>query len=167
LLGDEGSYAVKGSITNRDIAPDAEIDQSKIANLTVDLSNKVDKEEGKGLSSNNYTNDDKAKLEGIEENAQRNIIEHVYVNGTEAIPTTVDGNENSLNLRVSALTPEEEEKISGIEPQAQVNRIEHVFLNEEELPIKTVKNLNKSVNIEINEFTDAEKEKLATIEANA
>lgn len=167
LLGDEGSYAVKGSITNRDIAPDAEIDQSKIANLTIDLSNKVDKEEGKGLSSNNYTNDDKAKLEGIEENAQRNIIEHVYVNGTEAIPTTVDGNENSLNLRVSALTPEEEEKISGIEPQAQVNRIEHVFLNEEELPIKTVKNLNKSVNIEINEFTDAEKEKLATIEANA
>jgi len=116
LLGDEGSYAVKGSITNRDIAPDADIDQTKIAGLVTDLSNKVDKVEGKGLSTNDYTNDDKNKLAGIEDNAQRNIIEHIYVNGTEAIPTTVDGKENSLSLRVSALTPEEEEKIAGIEP---------------------------------------------------
>lgn len=167
LLGDEGSYAVKGSITNRDIAADAEIDQSKIADLSTTLNNKVDKEEGKGLSQNNYTNEDKSKLEGIEENAQRNIIEHVYVNGTEAVPTTIDGNENSLSLRVSALTPEEEEKIEGIEPYAQVNRIEHVFLNEEELQIRTVKNIPKSVNIELNEFTDAEKEKLGAIEAHA
>ena len=167
LLGDEGSYAIKGSITNRDIAADAEIDQSKIASLTVDLNNKVDKEEGKGLSSNNYSNDDKSKLEGIEDNAQRNIIEHIYVNGTEAIPTIVEGNDKSLSLRVSALTPEEEEKITNIEPQAQVNRIEHIFLNEEELNIKTVKNLPKSVNIELNEFTDSEKEKLSAIESGA
>ena len=167
LIGDEGSYAIKGSIVNRDIAADANIDQSKIADLTSSLESKVDKEEGKGLSSNNYTNDDKNKLSGIEENAQRNIIEHVYVNGTEVVPTTIEGNENSLGLRVSALTPEEEEKIEGIEPQAQVNRIEHIFLNEEELAIKTVKNLAKSVNIELNKFTTEEKEKLAGIEPQA
>ena len=167
LIGEEGSYAIKGSITNSDIAPEANIDQSKIANLTDDLDRKVDKVEGKGLSTNDYTNEEKSKLNGIEDNAQRNIIEHIYVNGTEAIPTTIDGNENSLSLRVSALTPEEEAKIAGIEANAQVNAIEHIFLNEEELQIKTVKTLPKSVNIAINEFTDAEKEKLETIEAYA
>lgn len=167
LIGEEGSYAIKGSITNSDIASEANIDQSKIANLTDDLDRKVDKVEGKGLSTNDYTNEEKSKLNGIEDNAQRNIIEHIYVNGTEAIPTTIDGNENSLSLRVSALTPEEEAKIAGIEANAQVNTIEHIFLNEEELQIKTVKTLPKSVNIAINEFTDAEKEKLETIEAYA
>lgn len=167
LIGEEGSYAIKGSITNSDIAPEANIDQSKIANLTDDLDRKVDKVEGKGLSTNDYTNEEKSKLNGIEDNAQRNIIEHIYVNGTEAIPTTIDGNENSLSLRVSALTPEEEAKIAGIEANAQVNAIEHIFLNEEELQIKTVKTLPKSVNIAINEFTDTEKEKLETIEAYA
>ena len=167
LIGEEGSYAIKGSITNSDIAPEANIDQSKIANLTDDLDRKVDKVEGKGLSTNDYTNEEKSKLNGIEDNAQRNVIEHIYVNGTEAVPTTIDGNENSLSLRVSALTPEEEAKIAGIEANAQVNTIEHIFLNEEELQIKTVKTLPKSVNIAINEFTDAEKEKLETIEAYA
>lgn len=167
LLGNEGSYAVKGSITDADIADDAAISQSKIYNLLADLDSKVDKEEGKGLSSNNYTTEDKQKLEDIEDNAQRNIIEHIFVNGTEAIPTTVDGKTKSLNLRVSALTPEEEEKIAGIEAHAQVNAIEHIFLNDTELNIGTVKNLPKSVNIQMNEFTTAEKEKLATIATGA
>lgn len=167
LLGDEGSYAVKGSIRDADIADDAEISQSKIANLINALFSKVDKEEGKGLSSNDYTDEEKRKLEGIEEEAQKNVIEHVYVNGTEAIPTTIDGNPNSLALRVSALTPEEEEKIGGIESGAQVNRIEHIFLNSNELSITTVKNLAKSVNIILTEFTEQEKQKLSEIEPHA
>lgn len=40
-LGDESSFAVRGSITNADIASDAAIDQSKIANLTTDLAAKA------------------------------------------------------------------------------------------------------------------------------
>lgn len=40
-LGDESSYAIKGSIKNADIAADAAIDQSKIANLTTDLAAKA------------------------------------------------------------------------------------------------------------------------------
>lgn len=164
LLGDEGSYAVKGSITNADIADNAEIAQSKITNLINDLDNKIDKEEGKGLSTNDYTTEEKQKLISIEENAQRNIIEHVYVNGNEAIPTTIDGKANSLSLRVSALTPEEEEKIAGIENGAQANRIEHIFLNESELNIGIIKGLSKSVNLSLTEYTEAEKLKLAEIE---
>ena len=167
LLGDEGSYAIKGSIVDRDISDEAAINQNKIANLINDLLSKVDKEEGKTLTSNDFTDEYKNKLDGIEENAQQNIIEHVYVNGTEAIPTTVDGKPNSLSLRVSALTPEEEEKISGIEANAQVNKIEHIFLNEEELNIGTIKNLPKSVHLQLTEFTEDEKTKLSEIEAGA
>ena len=167
LLGDEGSYAVKGSITNVDLAEDANISQSKIADLVNDLNSKVDKVDGKELSSNDFSDEYKSKLGDIEDNAQRNIIEHVYVNGSEVSPTTVEGNPNSVSFRVSALTPEEEEKIAGIEARAQVNRIEHIFLNNNELNITTIKNLAKSVNISLVEFTNEEKDKLAGIATGA
>jgi len=156
LLGDEGSYAIRGSIVDADISDEANIAITKIANLQTILSSKVDKIDGKQLSTNDYTDEEKQKLLNIEENAQRNIIEHIYVNGTEAIPTIVEGNPNSLSLRVSALTPEEEEKIGGIESGAQVNKIEHIFLNNNELNITTIKDLAKSVNILINEYTETE-----------
>lgn len=55
LFGDEGSYAVKGSINNTDIAVGAGIDQSKINGLTTALGNKVDKVSGKGLSTTDVT----------------------------------------------------------------------------------------------------------------
>ena len=37
------------------------------------LRNKVDQETGKGLSSNDFGNSEKSKLEGIEEGAQKNV----------------------------------------------------------------------------------------------
>lgn len=40
-LGDESSYAIKGSIVDADIAPNANIAQSKIANLVTDLAAKA------------------------------------------------------------------------------------------------------------------------------
>ena len=54
--------------------------------ITVLGDTKVDKEAGKGLSTNDYTNEEKAKLAGIEEGAQANIIETVKVNGVELEP---------------------------------------------------------------------------------
>ena len=50
--------------------------------LHVDISGKVDKETGKGLSTNDYTTAEKTKLAGIAEGAQVNVIESVKVNGT-------------------------------------------------------------------------------------
>jgi hypothetical protein len=47
LLGDEGSYAVKGSIVNADISENAAISQSKIDGLADSFNEKVDKVEGK------------------------------------------------------------------------------------------------------------------------
>jgi hypothetical protein len=48
---------------------------------------KVDKEDGKGLSANDYTTDEKNKLDGIAAGAQVNVIETVKVNGTAITPT--------------------------------------------------------------------------------
>jgi len=49
---------------------------------TTMLGNKVDKVTGKGLSTNDYTTEEKTKLANIEANADVNIIESVKVNGT-------------------------------------------------------------------------------------
>lgn len=47
---------------------------------------KVDKETGKGLSANDFTDTLKNKLDGIEENAEENDIDTVKVNGTALTP---------------------------------------------------------------------------------
>lgn len=45
------------------------------------FTNKVDKENGKGLSSNDYTATEKAKLANIAEGAQVNVLEGIQKNG--------------------------------------------------------------------------------------
>ena len=59
--------------------------------------NKVDKETGKGLSTNDYSNEDKAKLTGISAGAEVNSIESIAVNGTVVAP--------DANRKVSITTP--------------------------------------------------------------
>lgn len=51
------------------------------------IDKKVDKVEGKVLSSNDYTSDEKTKLEGIAAGAQVNVIETIKVNDTVLVPT--------------------------------------------------------------------------------
>ena len=64
---------------------------------------KVDKEEGKGLSENDFTDEDKDKLDSVEAGAQENVIEVVKRNGTTLSITdkTVD---ISVPTTTSALT---------------------------------------------------------------
>ena len=57
------------------------ISQSQVAGLTDALAGKVDVEEGKGLSTNDFTNELLQKLNGIESGAQINLIETVNING--------------------------------------------------------------------------------------
>lgn len=57
------------------------------ATLQGNIDKKVDKVSGKGLSTNDYTNDEKTKLEGIAAGAQVNVIETVKVNGVVLTPT--------------------------------------------------------------------------------
>ena len=50
------------------------------------FANKVDKETGKGLSTNDYTAEEKAKLANIAAGAQVNVLEGVQANGTTVVP---------------------------------------------------------------------------------
>ena len=159
LLGDEGSYAVKGSIVNTDVSENAAISQSKIDGLTDSFNEKVDKVEGKQLSSNDYTDDEKTKLSEIEDGAQANIIEHITVNDTEILP---DSNK-TINLDIPAFTDEQIETINT----AQSNVIEHIFVNGIEIPPTTINEQTKSVGITFTPFTQEEKDKLHDIEAGA
>ena len=163
LLGDEGSYAVKGSIRDADIDAEAEIQQSKIANLTDDLDAKIDKESGKGLSSNDYTNEDKAKLDGIEDGAQANVIEHILVNDVEAVPHTVNNVPNVVELAIKEFDDTSRAKLNSIEEGAQVNSIESISINGTAQGADN----NKNINLTINEFTDEYQRKLESIEAGA
>lgn len=46
-----------------------------------EIDNKVDKVQGKGLSTNDYSNEDKTKLGNIAPGAQVNVLEGIKVNG--------------------------------------------------------------------------------------
>ena len=133
LLGDEGSYAVKGSIRDADIDADAEIQQSKIAGLDDTFDTKVDKVEGKTLTSNDFTDEYKQKLDEIEDGAQRNTIEHILLNGTEVRPTTIDNVTNSVNLTINEFDDLSQQKLAGIQAEAQVNTIEKIIYDGDEL----------------------------------
>ena len=58
------------------------------ATLQGNIDKKVDKVTGKGLSTNDYTNDEQTKLAGIADGAQVNVIETVKVNGVALTPVT-------------------------------------------------------------------------------
>lgn len=55
--------------------------QNKV--VTQALNNKVNKETGKGLSANDYTDTEKQKLKNIAANAEENVIESISINGVQ------------------------------------------------------------------------------------
>ena len=59
-----------------------------ISKIKTALIGKVDVENGKGLSTNDYTSAEKQKLSGIASGAQVNVIESVKVNGTKLTPSS-------------------------------------------------------------------------------
>lgn len=59
--------------------------KSALNGISTDISNKVDKEAGKGLSTNDYTTAEKNKLSGIEANANNYV--HPTTSGNKHIPS--------------------------------------------------------------------------------
>ena len=72
---------------------------TKVNENTTAISGKVDKVDGKGLSSNDYTTAEKNKLNGIAEGAQVNVIETVKVNGKALTPA-----DKAVDITVPAAT---------------------------------------------------------------
>lgn len=94
LLGDEGSYAVKGSISKADLTSDFQSEINGKLDATTAASTYVAQETNKRL----MTNDEGTKLAGIEAGAQVNIIETVSVNGS-ALQIT----EKNVNVEIPIL----------------------------------------------------------------
>lgn len=88
-----------------------------ISKIKTALGGKVDVESGKGLSTNDYTSEEKSKLSGIASGAQANVIESVKVNGTKVEPSS-KAVDISVPTKVSQLTND-----SGFQTSTQVNSI--------------------------------------------
>lgn len=136
---------------------------SVVANkvAVIDLSGKVDKVQGKGLSTEDYTSAEKTKLAGVEAGAQANLIEEIKVNGATVapssksvditVPTKLSDLNNDGNFVSDAdyvhtdnnYTTDEKTKLAGIAAGAQVNVLEGVQLNGTDL----TPDANKKVNV--------------------
>ena len=68
-VSDEFTVSAEGKLEVKEIAP------AKVTGLPDALAGKVDKVAGKGLSANDYTDEEKEKLGGVEAGAQKNLIE--------------------------------------------------------------------------------------------
>lgn len=128
--------------------------------VATQIGQKVDKEEGKELSSNDFTDEYQSKLDGIESEAQVNLIESISANGT---PLEPDENKNVdiplattkfeqgeeydeafggniiVQIEVAGdaglMSGEEKLKLKNIEEKAQVNKLEKIKLGDEETTI--------------------------------
>ena len=117
------------------------------AKIKLLLADKVDKVDGKGLSSNDYTSDEKTKLANVAAGAQVNVLEGIQKNGQTvtitnkianiSVPTATSDLTNDSNFAVDAnythtdnnYTTAEKNKLSAIEASADVNVIETVKVN--------------------------------------
>ena len=75
------------------------------------LSNKVDKEPGKGLSANDFTNTLKDKLDGIESGAEVNKINSISVNG---VAQTISNKAVNLDVASNLITEEQWTQIQAL-----------------------------------------------------
>lgn len=120
------------------------------------LQARVMKETGKGLSTNDYTNSEKAKLEGIEAGANKTIVDSAWnINSTNPVQNkmiiaalqsqsdALNSSCNALNASIQSLN-----KKSTDLDRAKVDKVEGKGLSS-------------------NDYTDEEKAKLAGVEENA
>jgi len=61
--------------------------------------------------------------------AQANVIEHILVNGTEAMPRTINQVPKTVEINFTPFTQEEKDKLHDIETEAQVNKVESIIIN--------------------------------------
>ena len=120
----------------------------------------VQKIEGKGLSTNDYTNEEKQKLGNVESGAQVNIIESIDVDNVVLTPDASKNIHIDLSGKVDVVpgkglstndyTNEEKQKLGNVESGAQVNVVETIKVNN----VTLTPDANKAVNIDISGKAD-------------
>lgn len=133
--------------------------EERLTNTENLLSEKVDKSDGKSLSTNDYTNEEKEKLSEIEYGAGKNVqsdwnetdaSSDAFINNKPAIPDAYD--DTLLSNRIKAI----EEEIPNLARTDNINDI---------LDNKVDK--DNGFGLSSNDYTSAEKNKLQGIEENA
>lgn len=118
---------------------DYRLDENGLAHLwqrikllvTNNVSNKVDKVDGKGLSTNDYTNAEKTKLAGIESGAQRNVQpDWALTSGDGAIK-----NKPTIPTKTSQLTNDSSYATTSEVNTAITNKINTLDVTREDVPV--------------------------------
>ena len=124
------------------------LDENRLAQLWALIKGKfVQVETGKGLSTNDFTTDEKNKLSNIEAGANENIIEGIAVNNVDIAPVNKRVN-LTVPTKVSDLTNDEKfqtdtEVASAIKNSGyQANVIETVKVNGSILDVDSKKSVN-------------------------
>lgn len=159
-----------------------------VSNLTQDaLDEKVDKEAGKGLSSNDFTTAEKNKLSGIQAGAQVNVATDLGVGTrtTTSVPVTSStGTAATLPAATTSLagvmTSADKTKLDGIATGATANatnaQLRDRSTHTGEQAISTITGLQTALNSKVDKvtgmglsqesFTTSEKNKLAGLESS-
>lgn len=137
------------------------IDEGRLSHFKTKLdllfANKVDKEAGKGLSTNDYTDAEKTKLAGIEAQANKTVVDSTLSTSSSnpvqnsTITTALNSKVDSVNgkgLSTEDYTTNEKTKLGGISAGAQVNTIETIKVNGQAQTIT-----NKAVDITVPDST--------------
>lgn len=146
---------------------------------------KVDKVSGKGLSTNDYTTTEKNKLAGIDEGANKTVVDSA-ISSTSTNPVQNKAVYDSLATKVDKVsgkglstndyTSDEKTKLAGIDEGANKTVVDAAMSSTSTNPVQ-----NKAVNsalsnkvdkvdgkeLSSNDYTDAEKTKLEGIEEKA
>ena len=118
------------------------------------LALKVDKVTGKSLTSNDFSNDYKTKLDGIESGSQVNNIDNISVNGTR---------QNISNKTVDISVPTSVSELNNDSHYQTNSEVATAISNATEGKVDKVSGKDLSTN----DYTDDEKEKLSGIETSA
>ena len=138
-----------------------ETDQ-KFEEINDSLKNKVDKVEGKQLSTNDYTTIEKNKLDSIEENAQVNVQSDWNATSGDAFiqnkPTKVSQFENDSKFATEEYVNENGGKIDRIflnnVEQEIVDKEVHLTVELEEMPTNYYKIENKITQVDLNTIVE-------------
>lgn len=135
------------------------------------LQNKVDSVSGKGLSTNDFTNELLTKVNSVESNAEENVIDGVTVNGTDAtitnrkaeitVPTKTSDLTNDSDFVSDAsyvhtdnnYTTTDKNKLSAVESGAEVNVIDTISINGTDATV-TNKKVDITVPTKVSDITN-------------
>lgn len=169
-----GKELVGGNNTLETLGIQAAGDYATTTSVTNGLAGKVDKVTGKGLSTNDYTTEEKNKLTGIATGAQVNVIETIKKNGAAlkvtdksvdiSVPTKLSELENDGSFVTddsyvhtdNNYTTAEKNKLAGVATGAQVNVIESISVNGTAATI-TNKGVNIAVPTNVSDLTNDSK----------